>query len=183
MTEKYKSPYEAYPFLRDDSRDLRCDFEIFTDELSSRTGLLRANILKSNIKEEEKLALGQDLKTIAELIYHANPTLRTKFLISDEEIEDLKNKIDTLGEEVKDSLKGFLLPIGGQLGCESHLLRVKAKALVRLVYRHIELSESVVPNGLLDFLNLLSGYFFYLAIKLNSLEGVEEIPFTSRIYN
>ena len=34
--ELYQSPYEAYPFLSDDSEDLRCDFELLTDELAMR---------------------------------------------------------------------------------------------------------------------------------------------------
>ena len=39
-----------------------------------------------------------------------------------------------------------------------------------------------VPDRLLDLANLLSGYFFYLALKLNALAGVDEIPYTSRNY-
>ena len=35
----YRSPYEAYPFLADAPEDLRCDFEIMTDRMSSETGL------------------------------------------------------------------------------------------------------------------------------------------------
>ena len=36
----YRSLYEAYPFLADAPEDLRCDFEIMTDRMSSETGLL-----------------------------------------------------------------------------------------------------------------------------------------------
>ena len=35
---------------------------------------------------------------------------------------------------------------------------------------------------LFDFINLLSGYFFVLAMKLNALDGVDEIPYISRNY-
>ena len=34
----------------------------------------------------------------------------------------------------------------------------------------------------LDLANLLSGYFFYLALHLNEAEGVEEVPYVSRNY-
>ncbi|MEG0769490.1 MAG: ATP--cob(I)alamin adenosyltransferase, partial [Ruthenibacterium sp.] len=44
--EIYRSPYEAYPFLCDAADDLRCDFELLTDEMASRTGLLRAQTLQ-----------------------------------------------------------------------------------------------------------------------------------------
>ena len=42
MENIYRSPDEAYPFLADEPQDLRCDFELLTDELASLTGLLAA---------------------------------------------------------------------------------------------------------------------------------------------
>ena len=104
----YRSPYEAYPFLCDAGEDLRCDFELLTDEMTSRTGLLRS-------------------------------------LVKDEE------------------LKAELLWV-----CE-------------LIYRWVEKGHEV-PDRLLDLANLLSGYFFYLALHLNEVEGVDEVPYVSRNY-
>ncbi|MCU9807626.1 hypothetical protein LEQ06_05255 [Paraclostridium sp. AKS46] len=63
------SKYLAYPFLYDKSDDLRCDYEIFTDEISSTIGLLRAFIVDENLKKE--------LSEINELVYHMNASLRT----------------------------------------------------------------------------------------------------------
>ena len=60
-------------------------------------------------------------------------------------------------------------------------LRTETKQLVRLIYRHMEQS-SEVPPLLIDFANLLSGYFFHLALWLNHQDGFEEIPFVSRNY-
>ena len=40
LMEIYRSPYEAYPFLAAQYDDLRCDFDISTDQLSSLIGLL-----------------------------------------------------------------------------------------------------------------------------------------------
>ena len=110
----YRSPYEAYPFLCDAGEDLRCDFELLTDEMASRTGLLRS-------------------------------------LVKDEALK------------------------------AAHLLRVQGKQLVRLIYRWVEKGHEV-PNRLLDLANLLSGYFFYLALHLNEVEGVDEVPYVSRNY-
>ena len=47
----YRSPYEAYPFLCDPDDDLRCDFEIATDRMASRAGLLAALL----VSDEERL--------------------------------------------------------------------------------------------------------------------------------
>ncbi len=177
----YKSPYEAYPFLRDPFDDLRCDFEILTDELTSLTGLLRAEILSSPQKCEDFTALDKELLWIGEIIYHLNPTLRTRLTVTTEEINRLAETVKRLEKDQSGRLHGFVLPQGTAAACTAHLLRVKCKALVRLLYRHAEQGHEV-PPALLDAANLLSGYFFALALHLNARAGVEEIPFKSRNY-
>lgn len=171
--EVYHSPYEAYPFLSDQSEDLRCDFELLTDEMVSRTGLLRAQV-----KDE---ALREELLWVCELIYHINPTLRTKLTVTEEEKDHLFGIANRLKEECGSRCKLFVLTQGCEAACTAHLLRVQGKCLVRLIYRYCEQGHEV-PTRLLDLANLLSGYFFYLALKLNEMEGVEEIPYVSRNY-
>lgn len=41
--------------------------------------------------------------------------------------------------------------------------------------------QAIEPK-LCDVVNLLSGYFFMLALHLNQLEGGAEVPFVSRNY-
>ena len=77
--ELYHSPYEAYPFLSDNGDDLRCDFELLTDEMSSAAGLLHAQVEDPELKAE--------LLWVCELIYHINPTLRTRLTVTEEETE------------------------------------------------------------------------------------------------
>lgn len=206
---KYKSPYEAYPFLSDDSDDLRCDFELLTDDMSSRVGLLRAHVAEYEKTHGIKIAgsgvsvkartedsgtpaspaasavsdvcLYDELGWIAEMLYHLNPSLRTSFKITEEECTRLKNATYALRDRTSGRCKRFVVPIGGVLGSEAHVLRVQGKSLVRLVYRNIE-NGVKVPDALVDFANLVSGYFFFLALYLNDVEGVEEIPFESRNY-
>ena len=50
MENIYRSPDEAYPFLADEPQDLRCDFELLTDELASLTGLLAAKVEEPALK-------------------------------------------------------------------------------------------------------------------------------------
>ena len=40
-----------------------------------------------------------------------------------------------------------------------------------------------IDPRLYDVVNLLSGYFFMLALYLNQLENGEEVPFVSRNYS
>ncbi len=210
--EQYRSPYEAYPFLCDEGEDLRCDFELLTDEMASQTGLLAAKAAEtgrkttaaaeeqwkperasveergkrkaSEVAKEEaetRSRIHQELLWLCELIYHINPTLRTRLTVTEEETERLRKAVERLREECGDRCKRFVLTQGCESACIAHILRVRSKMLVRLIYRHCEQGHQV-PERLLDLANLLSGYFFYLALKLNALEGVEEIDYVSRNY-
>ena len=169
--ELYHSPYEAYPFLSDGIDDLRCDFELLTDEMTSMTGLLRAQVEDEDLRSE--------LLWVGELIYHINPTLRTRMTVTEEEAARLAAVVERLRAECP--VCGFVLPQGCQAACTAHILRVKGKCLVRMLYRHIRQGHDV-PNLLVDVCDLLSGYFFLLALKLNALSETSEIPFVSRNY-
>lgn len=173
MSKIYRSPYEAYPFLCDDSADLRCDFELLTDEMSSGIGLLRSKLSDEPLREE--------LLWLCELVYHMNPTLRTRLTVTKEETERLAAAVERLQKECGERCKRFVLTQGCENACISHILRVQGKNMVRLLYRHCRQGNEV-PEMLIDLANLLSGYFFYLSLKLNELEGVDEIPYISRNY-
>ena len=168
-----KSPYEAYPFLGDASDDLRCDFELMTDRMASEVGLLRAKVPDEGLKKE--------LLWICELIYHMNPSLRTQLKVTEEEKDRLFAAVERLRVQCGDRCRRFVTPQGCETGCMAHILRVRGKELVRLLYRHIQQGHSVEPR-LMDLANLLSGYFFYLALRLNADAGVDEIDFISRNY-
>lgn len=167
------SKYLAYPFLYDDGEDLRCDFEIFTDEISSTIGLLRALV-----KDE---ALREELTKMNEIMYHINPSLRTMVTVTDEELSWIETITKAHREEIKDRVDKFVLPQGSSSASLAHIIRSKCKALVRLLHRHKERGNNV-DAILFDFANLFSGYFFILAIKLNKIENVDEIEFVSRNY-
>ena len=170
--ELYRSPYEAYPFLSDAGDDLRCDFELLTDEMASATALLRARTTDEPLRAE--------LLWLCELIYHINPTLRTRMTVTEEEVVRLSAAVKRLQGET--STHGFVLPQGCEAACTAHLLRVKGKNLVRLLYRHMRQGHETPPL-LVDACNLLSGYFFLLALKLNALADVAEIAYISRNYS
>jgi cob(I)alamin adenosyltransferase len=172
MSDVYRSPYEAYPFLADASDDLRCDFELLTDEMASLTGALRAVISDSELRDE--------LEWVCELIYHLNPSLRTFVSITAKERDMLLDAVNRLKGET--DCKGFVLPMGCRSACDAHVLRVKAKMLVRLLYRYIY-GGHTVSDIAIDTANLLSGYFFYLALKLNADSNTSEREFVSRNYS
>lgn len=224
--ELYRSPCEAYPFLSDPADDLRCDFELLTDELASLTGALAARLADQarqsappapvgqptaqpgrsdtpaaqmdpaarpdrpaarpdasaapSDQTDAPAALSAELLWVCELVYHLNPTLRTFLSVTQQEYDRLRAAVDRL-QAALPSVGGFVLPVGCPAACDAHLLRVRAKQLVRLLYRHARQGHDLPPL-LLDVTNLLSGYFFLLALTLNAAAGVPEIPFVSRNY-
>jgi ATP:cob(I)alamin adenosyltransferase len=177
------SKYLAYTFLYEDAADLRCDFEILTDEISSMIGLLRS--LLSDTDRIADSELDDDLCKINELMYHINPSLRTKVMVNAEELEWLYRKTQTLQKTAEAQPKGkgpvFVIPQGCTQAAHSHVIRNKCKALVRLLSRHQQ-QGNTVEEILFDFVNLYSGYFYFLALWFNKNNGVEEHPFKSRVY-
>ncbi|MDR0905425.1 MAG: ATP--cob(I)alamin adenosyltransferase [Oscillospiraceae bacterium] len=173
MDKLYRSKYEAYPFLADAPDDLRCDFEVLTDRVTSLIGLLRSLCNENDLRDE--------LLEVGTLLYHANPTLRTKLTITQAEVDWLSGCVERLRTETAGRCEKFVLPQGSPRGSVAHVLRADGKQLVRLLYRHAHAGNRV-DDLLFDFANLLSGYFFMISLKLNTLDGVDEIPFISRNY-
>lgn len=173
MSKLYRSKYEACPSLSAPSDDLRCDFEILVDELASMTGLLRATTRDEDLQGE--------LLFVCELLYHMSPALRGDVTVTAEDLATLEANVVRLQGEVGERCKEFVLTQGSESGALAHMIRAKFKSLARLLYRHNHQGHDV-EEVLLDFINLLSGYFFFLSMKLNALDGVEEIPYVSRNY-
>ena len=173
MEKVYRSKFEAYPFLSDKTEDLRCDFEILTDEIASQVGLLRS-LIKDNLLRDELL-------TICSLVYNINPSLRTFVSVTQEELDWLEDTTLRIQDEVKGKCDKFVLTQGCESACHAHIIRSKFKALVRMIYRYMY-EGNEVPNILIDFANLLSGYFFLLALRLNDINNVDEVEYISRNY-
>ena len=170
--DSYKG-YKAYPFLYDKPEDLRCDFEILTDEITSFIGLV-----KSYVEDE---VISNELEKMGMLMYHVNPALRMKTEIYPEEMEWLFDVCKVYTEDLRSKFDKFVLPQGTTSASTAHVVRTKCKSMVRLLHRHRE-NGNEVDSILFDFANLSSQYFFLLSLKLNDIEGVEELQFKSRSY-
>ena len=179
------SKYLSYPFLYDDAADLKCDFEILSDEISSLIGLLRSLLDDKDKKAGADIA--EDLSKINELMYHINPSLRTKVTVTAEELEWLYKKTQDLQKAAEEGLPkpsgkpAFFLPQGCTQAALAHVIRNKCKALVRLLSRYRQ-QGNPVDEILFDFTNLYSGYFYSLALWFNKNHGEEERLFISRNY-
>lgn len=175
----YRSPYEAYPYLSSKPEDLRCDFELMTDELASMTGLLRGYVQQLDVPEQP--ALTEELAKICELIYHVNPTTRTKLTVTEEEIAWLLERVNAMNELTYEENRPFVLPMGTICSSYAHILRAKAKNIVRLLYRMDYGGKNWSAAVWCSQLTLR--LLFMLALYLNQLENGEEVPFVSRNYS
>jgi len=167
----YRSKYEACPLLCEKGNDVVCDFAILTDEVASMTGLLR-----SLISDEE---LRNELQFVCDIVYNLSPSFRRDTVVTEDELLILEQMTMRHKETITKPSGLFVLPMGSQSASLAHVLRVKCKALVRLLCRHDYVGNKI-DSLLYDFTNLLSGYFYNLAFKLNVLDGVEEIPHVIR---
>ncbi|MCB5942757.1 ATP--cob(I)alamin adenosyltransferase, partial [bacterium 210820-DFI.6.52] len=91
--------------------------EIFTDEISSTIGLLRAFIVDENLKKE--------LSEINELVYHMNASLRTFVSLTNDELKWLESRTLSYQDEIKGIFNKFVLPQGGVCGSYAHIIRTK----------------------------------------------------------
>jgi len=178
------SKYLAYTFLYDEAADLKCDFEILSDEISSMIGLLRSLLDEKDIAADP--GLEENLCIINELMYHINPSLRTEVMVTENELDwlfQMTQALKTAAKEAEPKNGGltFFIPQGCTQAAYSHVIRSKCKTLVRLLSRYKQ-QGNAVDDILFDFTNLYSGYFHNLALWFNKIHGVKERVFTSRAY-
>ncbi len=165
----------AYPFLYDAANSLTCDYEILSDELSSLAGAVLSRL-------EGDTPLRGELIGVVGLIYHMNGSLRGQCAVREEDAEHLSRLCDGYAHYAVVCGSKFVLPLGHPAACLAHIARTRAKALVRLLFREHERCPRDADALLIRLGNLLSNYFFLLALKINAEHGIAEIPFQTQSY-
>ncbi|RHW38751.1 hypothetical protein D1B33_06620 [Lysinibacillus yapensis] len=169
-----ESRYSCYPFMREKS--CLVDYEIRTDSLTTRIGAVLP-ILREDVPCKVVL---DDLQMIQPMAYHVNGSVRGKLAITQEDLEWLSSRYDFYVNEVRDVIQQFLLPQGSTAGSLLHICRSEAKKSYRALHKVSE--EREVPEILFDYLGLLANVFFVMAVYVNKIHGVIEIPFISKSY-
>jgi len=162
IAPKYK--YEACPLICERGDNITCDFALLVDETASWTGFLRSIIVDTSLREE--------LHFVCAVVYNLSPSFRRGMVLTEDEMQRLE---EITWRHKESAAATFVLPMGARSASLAHVLRTKCKGLVRLLCRH-EDAGNEVDSHLRDVVNLLSGYFYYLAFRLNELEGVAETP-------
>ena len=164
--------YSCYPFMREKS--CLVDYEIRTDSLTTSIG----NVF-TYLTNKERMVI-DDLRVIQPLCYHANGSVRGQLAITEADVQWLSERYDYYVEQTGDMTKKFVLPQGNGAASSLHIARSDAKKSYRALHKVSE--EREVPEILFDFLGLLANVCFVLAVYVNQINDIQEIPFESKSY-
>ncbi|MGL4450271.1 MAG: hypothetical protein ACRCTZ_03640 [Sarcina sp.] len=159
----------SYPFLNEEFGSV--DHEVMSDFLSSIIGRI--------------LSIGTPLYDetywLMEMSLHLNGSVRGKLAVTKDDIKKGLSIMDKYKKLNKERLNGFVLPTGCRLACEYHIARGEAKKVCRNLYL-MKNKGIKFDDILIDFANLMTNLLFVMAIEINRLEGMSEIPFISKSY-
>lgn len=160
----------SYPFLNEEFGSV--DHEVMTDYLSSVFG----RILSMDTP------LYDETYWLMEMSLHLNGSIRGKLAITKDDINKGLSIMEKYKNLNKDRLNGFVLPTGCGLACEYHIARGEAKKVCRNLYlmknKGIEFDYILI-----DFANLITNLLFVMALEINRLNNIDEIPFISKSYD
>lgn len=155
---------------------LRVDTYGTVDELNSFIGQLHDQV--ANPDHKSVLRHIQDrLFTIGSHL--ASDPKKSPILpdLKDEDLEMLEKEMDAM-EATLPPLKNFILPGGHPAVSSCHICRTVCRRAERMVVALARRDE--VADGILQYLNRLSDYFFMLGRKLSQELGVEELVWKPR---
>ena len=164
--------FVCYTYMHEKS--CKVDYEVLSDALAVSIGMVLPHLT------EKERVVTEDLEHIQLLSYHANGSVRGRLAIEEKDIEWLSERYDFYCAEVGDKMKQFVLPRGPVATMLLHQVRNDAK----LVYRalHHANKEEPVSKLLFQFTGLLSNVAGAMAMYVNQLNGVSEVPFETKSY-
>lgn len=164
--------YICYTYMREKS--CKVDYEILSDALTVSIGM----VLPYLSKKEQVVA--EDLCHIQLLCYHANGSVRGMMAIETEDIEWLSKRYDFYTAEVGEMMKQFVLPQGTIAAMMLHQVRNDAKLTYRAL--HYVNKEESVSDLIFKFTGLLSNVACAMALYVNKVNDVAEVPFETKSY-
>ena len=142
------------------------------DELNAQVGLLLTYVTEP--ADRECLISIQNCLFVvgAQLATEAGSAHKLSSIISMDDVTDLERYIDSATEGLP-KWRGFTLPGGYRGAALAHVCRTVCRRAERRILT-LNATEPVSPQ-LLAYVNRLSDYFYVLALRLNFLQGTEEI--------
>ena len=163
----------CYTYMKEKS--CKVDYEVLSDALTVSMGM----VLPYLTKESEQV-VKEDLQKMQELAYHANGSVRGMLAVTEEDIDWLSGRYDFYCEKVGDKMKQFVIPQGCIATMHLHQVRNDAKLVYRALFHAHK--EEPVSDLVFKFTALASNVAGAMALYVNGLNGVEEIPFHTKSY-
>ncbi len=157
--------------------DLRIDLYGELDELNSRLGYACSLLTDKFVHERTFIHMLQSS------LFDLGSNMACEFenrekynlpQISQNIVDKIEKEIDRMDAEL-DELKNFILPGGSLASAAVHLARTGARNVERKLVHYENVTQEVLPQFSMVFLNRISDYFFVLARYINKLEGVKEV--------
>lgn len=140
------------------------------DELNAQVGLLLTYVSEP-VDRETLIGIQNNLFVIGAQLATEAPQVPS-VVITSIDVTKLEQSIDAASEGLP-KWRGFTLPGGCRPAALAHVCRTICRRAERRILT-LNSSEEVAPE-LLAYVNRLSDYFYVLALRLNFLQGTEEI--------
>lgn len=140
------------------------------DELNAQVGLLLTYVSEP-MDRETLIGIQNNLFVIGAQLATEAPQVPS-VIITSVDVTKLEQSIDAASEGLP-KWRGFTLPGGCRPAALAHVCRTICRRAERRILA-LNSSEEVAPE-LLAYVNRLSDYFYILALRLNFLQGTEEI--------
>ena len=139
--------------------ELRIDTYGTCDELNSWIGYLRASMVSSSLYEEQNVQLQwmqNKLFNLGALLSKASG----EWILA-EDVERIEQLIDVMQQEISAQCS-FLLPMGSEMVCRSHLCRTVCRRLERkMILLGVEGNALMFVNRMSDYLFVLCRYMTF----------------------
>lgn len=140
------------------------------DELNAQVGLLLTYVSEP-VDRETLIGIQNNLFVIGAQLATEAPQVPS-VIITSVDVTKLEQSIDAASEGLP-KWRGFTLPGGCRPAALAHVCRTICRRAERRILT-LNSSEEVAPE-LLAYVNRLSDYFYILALRLNFLQGTDEI--------
>ncbi len=166
--------------LADGTRTSKCSLRLESygevDELNCHIGLLLSIIQKGEIRHMLTDVQRRLFSVGAQLATPPGAAYTVRWPITEDQVHEMEHVIDSLHEGLP-PWRGFTLPGGTQAASQAQVCRAVCRRAERRICALAQ-QEGGVDSSLLAYVNRLSDMFYVLALRLNYLDGVDEISWS-----
>lgn len=163
--------------LADGTRTSKCCLRLESygevDELNCHVGLLRSLLPGSHLDGVLQEVQNRLFTVGAMLATPPDAPHAVRCPLTETHVHSLEHTIDTLHDGLP-PWRGFTLPAGTQAACQAQVCRAVCRRAERAICALMQ-QQGGVDHCLLAYVNRLSDMFYVLALRLNYIDGVDEI--------